>query len=53
MYLEGQSNTEIGRKLNISASLAKQEVAFLMHSLGARNRLDVVVKAQLQGLLPA
>ena len=49
---QGMSNTEIGRKLSISASLAKQEVAFLMHSLGAKNRLEVVVKAQQQGLLP-
>lgn len=49
---EGKSNTEIGRKLSISASLAKLEVTFLMHALGARNRLDAVVHAQRSGLLP-
>lgn len=52
LLAEGLSNTEIGRKLSISASLAKQEVAFLMHSLGARSRLDAVVQAQKNGLLP-
>lgn len=51
LLAEGLSNTEIGRKLSISAYLAKQEVAFLMHSLGARSRLDAVVQAQKTGLL--
>lgn len=49
---EGRTNTEIGRALSVSASLAKQEVAFLMHALKARSRLDVVVQAQKRGLLP-
>ena len=48
----GKSNTEIGRKLSISASLAKLEVSFLMHALGAKNRLEAVVEAQRSGLLP-
>ncbi len=52
LVAEGKSNTEIGRKLSISASLAKLEVTFLMHALGARNRLDAVVQAQRTGLLP-
>ncbi len=52
LVAEGKSNTEIGRKLSISASLAKLEVTFLMHALGARNRLDAVVQAQRSGLLP-
>lgn len=52
LLAEGRSNTEIGRKLSISGSLAKQEVAFLMHSLGAKTRLDAVVKAQQNGILP-
>lgn len=51
LVAEGKSNTEIGRKLSISASLAKLEVTFLMHALGARNRLDAVVQAQRTGLL--
>ena len=33
-------------KLSISASLAKLEVTFLMHALGAKNRLDAVVQAK-------
>jgi DNA-binding CsgD family transcriptional regulator len=48
---EGLTNTEIGKALSISASLAKQEVAFLAHALQARNRLDVVVQAQRRGIL--
>ncbi len=52
LLAEGKSNTEIGRALSVSASLAKQEVAFLMHALKARSRLDVVVQAQRRGLLP-
>ena len=51
LLAEGKTNTEIGRKLSISASLAKQEVAFLSHALQAKNRLDVVVQAQRQGIL--
>jgi len=49
---EGMTNTQVGKALSISASLAKQEVAFLSHALQAKNRLDVVVKAQRQGILP-
>ena len=45
------TNTQIGKKLSISASLAKQEVAFLSRALQAKNRLDVVVQAQKQGIL--
>ena len=52
LLAQGKTNTEIGRKLSISASLAKQEVAFLSHALQAKNRLDVVVQAQRQGILP-
>ena len=52
LVAEGKSNTEIGRKLSISASLAKLEVTFLMHALGAKNRLDAVVQAQRNGILP-
>jgi DNA-binding CsgD family transcriptional regulator len=52
LLADGKTNTEIGRKLSISASLAKQEVAFLSHALQAKNRLDVVVQAQRQGILP-
>lgn len=48
---QGLTNAEIGRQLAISASLAKQEVAFLAHALQAKNRLDVVVQAQRQGIL--
>lgn len=52
LLADGNTNTEIGRALSISASLAKQEVAFLAHALQAKNRLDVVVQAQRQGILP-
>jgi DNA-binding CsgD family transcriptional regulator len=52
LLADGKTNTEIGRKLSISASLAKQEVAFLSHALQAKNRLDVVLQAQRQGVLP-
>lgn len=52
LLADGKTNTEIGRTLSISASLAKQEVAFLSHALQAKNRLDVVVQAQRQGILP-
>jgi len=47
---QGKSNTEIGKELSISASLAKLEVAFVMHALRAKNRLDTVVKAQQWGI---
>ena len=53
LLANGYSNTEIGKELAISASLAKQEVAFIMHSLQARNRLDAVVKAQRRGIIPS
>ncbi len=53
LLAEGQSNADIGRNLSISASLAKQEVAFIMHSLQARNRLDAVLKAQRRGIIPS
>lgn len=46
----GKTNTEIGKELSISASLAKQEVAFLSHALQARSRLEVVIQAQRQGI---
>jgi DNA-binding CsgD family transcriptional regulator len=49
---EGMTNPQIGKTLSISASLAKQEVAFLSHALQAKSRLEVVVKAQRLGLLP-
>jgi len=52
LVADGKSNTEIGRRLSISASLAKLEVSFLMHALGAKNRLEAVVQAQRSGLLP-
>jgi len=51
LLMEGCTNTEIGKALSISASLAKQEVAFLSHALQARNRLDVVIQAQKRGIL--
>jgi DNA-binding NarL/FixJ family response regulator len=53
LLANGYSNTDIGKELAISASLAKQEVAFIMHSLQARNRLDAVVKAQRRGIIPS
>jgi len=49
---EGMTNPQIGKTLSISASLAKQEVAFLSHALQAKSRLEVVVTAQRLGLLP-
>jgi LuxR family transcriptional regulator len=52
LLANGLTNSEIGKELSISASLAKQEVAFLSHALQAKNRLDTVVQAQRQGILP-
>lgn len=52
LLAEGATNTEIGKRLFISASLGKQEVAFLAHALQANNRLDTVIQAQRQGILP-
>jgi DNA-binding CsgD family transcriptional regulator len=51
LLAEGMTNTDIGKALSISASLAKQEVAFLSHALQAKNRLDVVIRAQRRGIL--
>lgn len=48
---DGLSNPEIGKALSISASLAKQEVAFIMHALGARTRSEAVIIAGKNGLL--
>lgn len=48
---DGLSNPEVGKALSISASLAKQEVAFIMHALGARTRSEAVIIAGKNGLL--
>ena len=53
LLAEGKTNSEIGKVLSISASLAKQEVAFLAHALQVKSRLEVVVQAQRQGILVA
>jgi DNA-binding CsgD family transcriptional regulator len=51
LLAESRTNTEIAKALSISASLAKQEVAFLSHALQARNRLEIVMQAQKREIL--
>ncbi len=51
LLAQGATNTQIGKNLSISASLAKQEVAFITHALQANSRLDAVVQAQRLGIL--
>lgn len=51
LLARGSTNTQIGKALNISASLAKQEVAFITHALQVKTRLAAVVEAQRCGIL--
>ena len=49
---EGLANKPIGRKLGISACTVKQHVQAILKEFGASNRLQAVVFAYRNGLLP-
>ncbi len=47
----GESNPQIARQLGLAPNTVKSYVQSLLHRLGARNRLEAVVKAQQAGML--
>jgi len=47
---EGLTNAEIGARLYITAGTAKTHVARLLHKLGARDRVQLVIIAFRSGL---
>ena len=49
---EGLANKPIGRKLGISACTVKQHVQAILKEFGASNRLQAVVYAYRNGILP-
>lgn len=47
----GETNPEIGAALGLARSTVKSYLQAAMHKLGARNRVEAIVKASEQGLL--
>ena len=47
----GGTNREIAMRLDVAPSTVKTYVRFLFQKLGARNRLEAVMRAQAEGLL--
>jgi LuxR family maltose regulon positive regulatory protein len=48
----GMSNQEIARKLVITVGTAKSHVHHIYSKLGAKDRLEAVIRAKELGLLP-
>jgi DNA-binding NarL/FixJ family response regulator len=53
LVAEGLTNAEIGARLYITAGTAKTHVARLLHKLGARDRVQLVIIAFRSGLASA
>ena len=52
LVAEGLTNAEIGERLFITPGTAKVHVARLLHKLGARDRVQLVITAHRAGLAP-
>jgi DNA-binding NarL/FixJ family response regulator len=52
LVAEGLTNAEIGERLFITPGTAKVHVARLLHKLGARDRVQLVIIAHRTGLVP-
>jgi DNA-binding NarL/FixJ family response regulator len=50
LVAEGLTNAEIGLRLHVTAGTAKTHVARLLHKLGARDRIQLVILAHRGGL---
>jgi DNA-binding NarL/FixJ family response regulator len=50
LVAEGLTNAEIGERLYITAGTARTHVARLLHKLGARDRVQLVILAYRNGL---
>ena len=46
LLLEGMTNAEIAERLFISSSTAKVHVRHILEKLGAKTRLEAVIRAQ-------
>jgi DNA-binding NarL/FixJ family response regulator len=51
LVAEGLTNPEIGTRLHITAGTAKTHIARLLHKLGARDRVQLVILAYRSGLV--
>lgn len=47
----GHTNIEVGRELHLSVNTVKTYLKSLMQKLDARNRVQLITNAHLQGLL--